>query len=288
MSNASPDWLLGLHARLDAIESRVVELAQRLEVEDSPARDREYRDILLLLDRITNWIPKDLVHIEARRPVALLSHDHIHPRGTAQDNTRYPRFVRACERVLGMGPLSVLDVGCAGGGLVLDFIFRGHTAFGIEGSDFSEKEMRAEWRVLENNLFTADATQEFRLRRGDAIVACDVVCAWEVMEHIPEEGLPQFLDNVAAHLKKNGLFMGSVAMFPDSDPATGAVWHVTLHERQWWASKFLEHGFEILEESGFQGRDFPRGTPHGRYTADFLANPDMGFHFVARRSADLR
>ena len=58
-------------------------------------------------------------------PVAAASNDHKVPLGTINDNTRCPRFVAACERVF-RKPLRFMDLGCAGGGLVLDFLLRGH------------------------------------------------------------------------------------------------------------------------------------------------------------------
>jgi hypothetical protein len=57
-----------------------------------------------------------------------------------------------------------MDLGCSGGGLVFDFLLRGHTAVGIEGSDFSQKSQRAEWRLLNQcNLLTADITKPFQV-----------------------------------------------------------------------------------------------------------------------------
>jgi 2-polyprenyl-3-methyl-5-hydroxy-6-metoxy-1,4-benzoquinol methylase len=192
--------LAGMEGQLARLESRIEDLLGLAEREHWPAREREHRDVLLLLDRIRPWIPHEQVGIVTDHPVAMASDDHLFPRGTAVDNTRYPRFVAACER-LRQGPLTALDIGCAGGGLVLDFILRGHRAYGVEGSDYSRKAQRAEWRLLGDNLFTADATRPFRLcSPGGEPVLCDVVCAWEVMEHIPEAELEGLFANVAAHL----------------------------------------------------------------------------------------
>lgn len=273
--------------RLSSMENLLQQIIGRIDSDIMYRRDIEYRDILLLLDRVSNWIPPERVSIVTDHPVATSSHDHLFPRGTVKDNTRYPRFVAACEKVIKC-QMTVLDIGCAGGGLVLDFLLRGHRAFGIEGSDLSQQALRAEWRLLPNNLFTADATKPFRLTDGSGLLQCDLVCAWEVMEHIPEDALGIFLENVEKHLSPEGQFIGSVATFPDSDPETGAVWHVTLHERSWWKERFLSAGFIMLDEHGFPPRSFPRGNPHGQYGADFVLNPDQGFHFVCRRTRNGR
>jgi len=41
-----------------------------------------------------------------------------------------------------------MDIRCSGGGLVLDGILKGHFAIGLEGSDYSKKRQRAEWRLM--------------------------------------------------------------------------------------------------------------------------------------------
>ncbi len=64
--------------------------------------------------------------LDTGKPVAEDSVDHRFPHGTASDSTRWPRFVAACERLFGPR-LKFLDLGCAGGGLVL--VLRGHNAW---------------------------------------------------------------------------------------------------------------------------------------------------------------
>jgi len=282
LHDMSLDENLTSDARLAGIEAALGRI-ERLINDQVLYRDQlQYRDLLLVLDRVAHWRQPESVELRTEHLIAAASHDHRFPRGTATDNTRYPRFVRACERVMGR-KLTVLDIGCAGGGLVLDFVLEGHRAFGVEGSDVSERALRAEWRLLRDRLFTADATQPFRLMDGPNRLRCDVVCAWEVMEHILEQLLPGLLSNVSDHLKSDGLFVGSVAMFPDADPKTGAVWHVTLHDRDWWRTEFARAGLEMIQQDGFEPRDFPRGNPHGQYGADFVKDPDLGFHFVCRK-----
>ena len=119
------------------------------------------RDLYALIYR-GNMIPTAAYAIETSHHVAADSNDHIFPRGAKNDNTRYPRFVAAIEAVLGQ-KLRVLDLGCSGGGMVLDFLLSGHNAVGIEGSDYSQRWQRAEWANIGDRLFTADITKPFTL-----------------------------------------------------------------------------------------------------------------------------
>jgi len=258
--------------------------------EASRVRELYYRDVMLVLDRIAHFLPEVRTKIETKHPVAVDTDDHKFPWGTMQDNTRLPRFVAACERYFrnrgaSARRLTYLDLGCSGGGLVLDFLLRGHEAFGIEGSDFSQLAQRAEWRLLPGNLLTADVTKPFRLSRaadGQAI-RCDVVSAWEVMEHIAEDDLPQLFENVLGHLTPEGFFVGSICLVPDIDERTGANYHRCVKPRSWWESRFLHLGMRMIDDHGFAFGDFCRGTGNGPIDENYMEHPEVGFHFVAVR-----
>lgn len=252
-------------------------------------RDLYYRDLMTVLDSLAHRLPAKGGTIGTDHPIAYDTDDHKIPWGTAQDNTRSPRFVAACERHFGgRQPLTFMDLGCSGGGLVLDFILRGHEAYGVEGSDYSLRAQRAEWRMLPHNLFTADITRPFTVtgESGASPVACDVITAWEVMEHIANEDLPQLFANVLAHLKPDGVFIGSIALGPDDH--NGASYHRTVQPRAWWEQTYRAHGLRMIEAHDFQFYDFCRGTGNGPIDGNYLDDPSLGFHFVAVRLADVK
>lgn len=287
------EWLGGQSGQtLAALGEAERRLAER--VADSDARaDRAARDLLVLVARLRDSLPSPQVRVETAHPVALTSDDHLHPLGVAQDNTRCARFVGACERLLGVDrPLRALDLGCAGGGMVLEFAMRGHRAVGLEGSDAAARALRAEWRLLERHLFTCDVTSPFRVLGvgpGDptppARLAFDVVTAWEVLEHIPERLLPGLFTNIREHLADGGVFAASVATFPCENHATGAVYHVTIKPRDWWLARAAEHGL-APSDAAFVTADFARGSGNGPSWQDWDARtrPDLGFHLVLRRA----
>lgn len=220
--------------------------------------------------------------IKTKHPIASKSDDHIYPRGTRNDNTRHPRFVYAAERAIGQ-KLRVMELGCAGGGLVLDFILAGHDAVGIEGSDYSATWRRAEWATIPERLFTADITKPFYVNVDGVPQKFDLITAWEVLEHIRDSEIDGLFENIRRHLAPNGVFCGSVATFEDCDPVSGAVWHVTVRPYGWWVKRITDAGFEIVDGL-FSTADFPRGSgnPRALWDWDAAAMPEMGFHICFR------
>ena len=134
---------------------------------------------------------------------------------------------------------------------------------------------------MPEQLFTADITEPFALfDAGGTPQRFHVITAWEVLEHLPEGRLPGFLDNIRRTLRGDGLFIASIATFPDEDAATGAVWHVTIRPREWWLALFAAHGLRPCE-AGFTIADHVRGSGNPRAQDwDARENPEMGFHVV--------
>ena len=244
-----------------------------------------YSDIFVLLDKnIENT--SGAIKLETEYPVAYESNDHIVPHGTIRDDTRYPRFIHACEMYFkDMDKLAFADLGCSSGGIVLDALLRGHEAVGLEGSDESFKQQRAHWRVIPKNLFTCDVTKPFTLKKDGIRKEFDVISAWEMLEHIRESDLDILLKNIKDHLKLGGIFVGSIANWDDIDEKTGVNWHVNLHPYEWWSEKFKIFGFEIITEK-FSPYDMARGTYNPPHCYEFPAesyDPEKDFYIVAKK-----
>lgn len=250
--------------------------------------DFTYRDIMVALERQKSYLPEMKIKLVTDYPVAYKSLDHLYPHGTIRDNTRYPRFIEKCEELLRSDkPLSFLDLGCSGGGMVLEAALREHISMGLEGSDCSQKEQRAEWRLLGNRLQTCDITKPFRLENIDGnLYLFDIITAWEVLEHIAEDDLTQLLSNIRNHLTTGGYFVASIANWADVDPVSGVNWHVTCHPYEWWKNKFENAGFQVCSEL-FAPIDLARGgyNPPHCYEAPY---PDIDeaktFHIVVQKN----
>ena len=182
----------------------------------------------------------------------------------------------------------IADIGCGGGGIVYDAVANGILAYGIDGSDENKKMQTGYWNVIPNNLLTADATKPFYFRKNDKPIKFKVVSSWECLEHIPEESVFGFLDNVFNNLDDDGYFIGSISRMPYEDKEKGIVYHVTLKEKAWWKSKFEEANLRFLEieDTPFAISDFCRGIGLGWQDShtNYIKNEDDGLLFVAQKA----
>ncbi|MDH5524512.1 MAG: class I SAM-dependent methyltransferase [Desulfobulbaceae bacterium] len=173
-------------------------------------------------------------------PVAKSSPDHITPKGAVNDNTHCPAFVIEVEKLF-KTKITLLDLGCAGGGLVADFLNAGHTAAGVEGSDKPRALKLGEWENIPSHLYTADITKPFHFTAENKRQKFHLVTAWEVLEHISEADINTLINTIKENLYAGGFFIASVACFPDPP------YHVTVKPKEWWAQKFENAGFVPVE-----------------------------------------
>ncbi len=192
--------------------------------------------------------------LRTEHPIAFESPDHLHPWGTARDNSRNPNFnakVFDLFQASQVSPLRVLDIGCSGGGFIKDMVDAGHFAMGLEGSDYSFRHRRAEWATIPGNLKTCDCSKPFDIlqQEGEKVgerVRFDLITSWEVLEHLSEAGLEQLFRNLANHLDpERGIFIGSVSL--DSSQHEGEELHQTIQPEAWWLKKIEDAGFRLLE-----------------------------------------
>ena len=206
--------------------------------------------------------------IVTEKEVAYDSPDHLHPLGTAHDNSTNKRFNEKVYNIFGSYqlPVKVMDMGCSGGGFVKMCIDDGCIAVGVEGSDYSKKLKRAEWKSIPDKLFTSDITAPFQIKMdngGDVFnLEFDLVTSWEVMEHIKEDSLQYVADNVRKHLLPHGLWVMSVSLVDDF--YQGVNLHQTVQTKDWWINKFKTLGFTHLPAfEGYFNKQYVRGDRYG-------------------------
>ncbi len=198
--------------------------------------------------------PDPQITVETEHPVAVDSLDHIHPRGTANDNCASWAFNRKLFELIPAKDVRLLDLGCSGGGVVRSILEGGGFAIGIEGSDYSLKRKRAEWSKIPDHLFTADATKPFTVKNcSPDPVKFNVFTAWEFLEHIAEKDIPAVIQNIKDHAAPGAIFVGSICIIPESH-------HQTVKPKAWWKELFGSFGWKWMpsHEEHF-GYDVVRG-----------------------------
>lgn len=190
------------------------------------------------------------VNVRTKHPIAFASPDHTMPWGTKHDNTSHKGFVLAMHRFFGPrhNSLSMLDLGCAGGQIVNEFLGIGWFAVGLEGSDYSLKHKRANWKVLANTyLFTCNIAKPFRIWVGGKKKQFQLITAWEVLEHIPAKDLPTLFRNIVLHLDTDGYFIASTTSVPDI--RGGVDLHQTKMTNKKWRTWIKKHAPSLIPDS---------------------------------------
>lgn len=204
--------------------------------------------------------------LKSEKEVAYDSNDYFVPWGTIRDNSRNNRFNDKLYRLFPDQQIYVLDLGCSGGGFVKDCIDDGHFAVGLEGGDYSKKAKRAEWATIPEFLFTCDITSDFDIflekDKNIDLFKFDVVTSWDVLEHIEKEKLQKVADNVLKHIKKEGLWILSIA--PYEDIIEGVNLHRTMEKKEWWVEKFGKFGLVHIDKYvDYFNTQFVRGHKFG-------------------------
>ena len=179
------------------------------------------------------------------------SPDYFDPIGAINDDTTNIEYIEAIERHFDFKELTTLELGCAGGRIVMDLAERGHDAYGIEGTPYPLQLGRPAWRQYYNSrLFTCDLSMPFQLlNENDEEMKFDVISHWEFLEHLPPICLNYFHARLYTHLKDDGVIFCAFSpwgptlnrdRFSDDDPRKTHALEVQHHQSCYWREEWEE------------------------------------------------
>jgi cyclopropane fatty-acyl-phospholipid synthase-like methyltransferase len=193
-----------------------------------------------------------VISLKTDFPGAVDSPDHQCPVGAINDNFTSLRLIRELTKFFGgRKNLVMIDLGCAGGQFVSDFIDTKNIGIGLEGSTHVLNGTgKSNWeKYVDKNLFFCDIAKDYQLYQDGEPLKADIIHSEEVFEHIAEDDIPTLLENVKKHLKPEGICVLGISLSPDVQERDGKTYvlHQSVFPPEWWKSKLEEHGFEILD-----------------------------------------
>ncbi len=158
-------------------------------------------------------------------------------------------FLEIGRRELGKPQFSVLELGCGGGSFAA---FLG--AQGIK--DYLGVDVNTV--AYTHSPWIRDRQAHFRLLNLQQDIdfgsTFDLVCTFEVLEHIREDKLDHLVGTIARHVGPSSIFLGTASLLEDGDV------HVTVKERPFWLAKFAVHG--LVEHPRHQEIENALGVAH--------------------------
>jgi len=210
-----------------------------------------------------------MITLKTTKDVAYDSPDHLCPIGTINDNFSSIGLIGEITEYFNNRQITVLDLGCAGGQFVADFIGQGDIAVGLEGSSHALTGTgKKNWKKYYNkNLFLCDITEDYQLYDDGVPMLFDVIHSEEVFEHISPEDVDSLLLNIFKHLKEGGIGIFGISLVPDvrnkdgeamvppfasEDKTIGYndelfVLHQSVFPAKWWKEKIESIGFKIFK-----------------------------------------
>jgi cyclopropane fatty-acyl-phospholipid synthase-like methyltransferase len=84
----------------------------------------------------------------------------------------------------------------------------------------------------------------------------DVVCSFEVLEHIREDCLDELIGTIRTNMGRESLFIGTAAFTEEYDV------HITVYRREWWLERFSRFGLSPVPDEDKWMELLFRSSPH--------------------------
>jgi SAM-dependent methyltransferase len=178
-------------------------------------------------------------------------------------NLRHEHLKRLVDDHVGATGLRLLDVGC-GAGVMTEHLTRYGT---VIGTDFSTAAIRAAQRLVPGATFSAGRD----LPAGEF----DVICLFDVLEHIPRDDRPAFLAALASRLGPDGRLIMSTPhpAFTRTRRAAGDASLQIIDEEVEVADVVRESGEAELRLIAYRAFDVFDGSPEYQAMVFMPAKP---------------
>jgi 2-polyprenyl-3-methyl-5-hydroxy-6-metoxy-1,4-benzoquinol methylase len=93
--------------------------------------------------------------------------------------------------------------------------------------------------------------REFTIKSANKIIKFDLILSFEHLEHIPEDRLDQFFNNIKKHSHKDTVKIMTAANFGEYTP------HVLVRSREQWVEYLEKEGFKMQDISILNGNNKP-------------------------------
>lgn len=186
----------------------------------------------------------------------------------AEDNSTNKNFISKIEKYFYSKNkkqeellIDVLDLGCGGGQLIVDFSYEMFVNYAIGLDGVAGSLNRKNWLNQKNMFYNVDLSKDYTiLNENNEIQKFDLITSWEMIEHLHPDSLETFFKNMLKHLKDDGIFLGSIALFPDVRDIYGHhqgmaeydktteqfILHQSVFPENFWKNEILKN-YKIFE-----------------------------------------
>lgn len=150
---------------------------------------------------------------------------------------------------------SVLELGC--GAAHLFYFLRQYGIYdyvGIDGNPLTVA-FNPLLQGYEHHFRLLNLQEEIALYHNDRAVAFDLVCCFEVLEHIREDMVDNTLATIRNHMHSASTFFGTASLNEAIDV------HVLVRSRDWWLDRFARAGLRPVPDETSLCRSLARRHP---------------------------
>lgn len=139
---------------------------------------------------------------------------------------------------------SILELGCGAG--VLSHHYRKLNPDVKYVTLDINKDVIGNGVINDDTHFICFTDREFQIQDGDENMTFDLILSFEHFEHIPEQNIRVFLDNIRRHCNENTIVIATAALWAGNDGR-----HPLVLDYNGWNNLLNQSGFKMVSELNF-------------------------------------